>query len=502
MVVSYVNRFVSNLIARVRGQPLKRGDISITEYREAEKQVIRYEQFHIQNNDKFTLLKRSLKLFFDEDGILRVKGRLENSALEYNSKFPILLRDSHFLKLQILKSHFDVWHDRVKPTLSRLRNKFWIVRGRQIVKRIIGPCVTCKRHLEKGLLPPPSPPLPEFRIRANHCFETTGVDYAGPLLVKSIYGSSTTMNKAYICLFTCATSRAVHLELVPNLEADVFLRCLRRFFSRRGRPNLLIDDNAKTFKANAVKSFLFRNGIEHSPILPASPWWGGFYERLVRSIKTPLKKVVGTAKLNYEEMETCVVEIEGIINTRPLTYLYEDDVSEPLTPSHLLMGRNLSTTPEPTVEPTTTTNDYEVITNRFKYIQTVLRSSWKNFRHNYLTELREHHMYTRRPTSAESGLKLGDVVIIKDDDVRSRCAWRLGRVESFVVGADAQVRGAHLRTVSKTFRQTKMTRPLQKIIPLEVVPDESDSSQPVVHERPRRACAVDGEARRRALEHV
>ena len=418
MVLSYVQRFVSNMIARVRGGPSKRGEISISEYREAEKRVIRYEQFHIQNNDKFTLLKRSLKLFFDEDRILRVKGRLENSALEYNMKYPILLRDSHFLKLQIFKSHFDIWHDRVKPTLSRLRTKFWVVRGRQIVKRTIGTCVTCKRHLEKGLLPPPSPALPESRVCADYCFETTGVDYAGPLLVKSIYRSSTSMNKAYICLFTCATSRAVHLELAPNLEADAFLRCLRRFFNRRGKPSLLIDDNATTFKAKSVKSFLFQHGIEHSPILPASPWWGGFYERLVRSVKTPLKKVVGTAKLNYEEMETCLIEIEGIINTRPLTYLYEDDVSEPLTPSHLLMGRNLSTTPEPTSESATTTNDHEAMTNRFKYIQSVLRSSWKNFRHHYLTELREHHMYTRQKTNANAGLKLGDVVVIKDDDVR------------------------------------------------------------------------------------
>ena len=203
--------------------------------------------------------------------------------------------------------------------------------------------------------------------------------------------------------------------------------------------------------------------IPHSTCLPVV---GCFYERRVRSVKTPLKKVIGTAKLTYEEMETALIEIEGIINTRPLTYLYDDDVAEPLTPSHLLSGRNLFATPEPEslVESSTAT-----LSRRYKFLQTTLRSMWTKFRHHYLTELREHHMYTRRKTNSENVLKIGEVVIIKDDDVRSRCSWRLGRVESLVVGGDNQVRGANLRTISKEFRRTSMSRPLQKIIPLEVV---------------------------------
>ena len=102
-------------------------------------------------------------------------------------------------------------------------------------------------------------------------------------------------------------------------------------------------------------------------------------------------------------------------------------------------------------------------------------------------------MYTRKKTNVNPGLALNDVVIIKDDDVRARAKWRLGRVESFVTGSDGQIRGANLRTISKEFRQTKMSRPLQKIIPLEVV------ESPEVNPRPRRQCAVMGEERRRAL---
>ena len=476
MVKSYVLRFKHNLLARWRNQPMRTGKISLTEYREAEKSIIKKEQLKIQQGEKFSLLKKSLNLFYDEDGILRLKGRLENAPLEYDEKFPILLKDSHFLHLHVRKCHADVWHDRVKATLKKLREKFWVIRGRQVVSRVIKPCVTCKRHLENGLLPPPSPALPEFRVCADHCFQSVGVDYAGPLMVKSIYGSNPTMHRAYVCLFTCATSRAVHLELVPTLEADAFLRALRRFINRRGKPGLLIDDNATNFKANSVKSFLLQNGIEHSPILPATPWWGGFYERLVRSVKTPLKKVVGTAKLTYEEMETVLVEIEGVINARPLTYLYDDDVSEPLTPSHLLSGRNLHATPSDS--PPVVVSTAETMTNRLKYLQTTIECAWKKFQHHYLTELREHHMYTRPKTNSQNVLQRDDVVIIKDDDVRSRNSWRLGRVKSLVVGKDGNVRGAEVHTISKKFRHTKMTRPLQKIIPLEVLRESDEPSEP------------------------
>lgn len=101
--------------------------------------------------------------------------------------------------------------------------------------------------------------------------------------------------------------------------------------------------------------------------------------------------------------------------------------------------------------------------------------------------------YTRKKTNVNPGLVLNDIVIIKDDDVRARAKWRLGRVESFVIGSDGQIRGANLRTISKTYRQTKMSRHLQKIIPLEVV------ETPEVNPRPRRQCAVTGEERRRAM---
>ena len=111
--------------------------------------------------------------------------------------------------------------------------------------------------------------------------------------------------------------------------SNKFTTASKRFIARRGFPRLLICDNAKTFICNAVKSFLLR-------------WWGGFYDSLARSVKMPLKKILGKAKLTYEEMETVLIEVEGVINCHPLTYIYDDDILEPLIPSYLFAGRNVS----------------------------------------------------------------------------------------------------------------------------------------------------------------
>ena len=132
--------------------------------------------------------------------------------------------------------------------------------------------------------------------------------------MKEIYSSQgRELFKAHICLFTCATSRAIHLELVPNLEGPTFIRAMRRFIGRRGFPKLLVSDNAKTFTSKVLKSFLLKHKIEKDFILATAPWWGGFYERLVRSVKVPLRKTLGKARMTYEEMETALIEVECVV---------------------------------------------------------------------------------------------------------------------------------------------------------------------------------------------
>ena len=223
----------------------------------------------------------------------------------------------------------------------------------------------------------------------------------------------------------------MHIELVPDLETATFIRALKRFISRRGFPNILISDNAKTFRSSLLRAYLLQNKIEHKFILPASPWWGGFYERLVRSVKLPLKKILGKARISYEEMETVLIDVEGVVNSRPLTYLYNDDVVEPLTPSHLLTGRNISKNSR-TISKLNDTS--QGLTKRARYLQEILKSFWVKFKQCYLAELREHHSYQNklRKIDTDKSLHVEDVVIVKDDDFAPRGSWRMGRVDSLI----------------------------------------------------------------------
>ena len=139
------------------------------------------------------------------------------------------------------------------------------------------------------------------------------------------------MHKAYICLFTCAATRNVHIELVPDMSAPSLIRCLKRFIGRRGKFHMAVSDNFKSFVGKELQNFLTAEGISWTHIFPKSPWWGAFYERLIRIVKESLKKSLGNAKLTYEELETVLIEIESVINCRPLTYLFEDEAEEALS---------------------------------------------------------------------------------------------------------------------------------------------------------------------------
>ena len=172
-------------------------------------------------------------------------------------------------------------------------------------------------------------------------FLQVGVDFAGPLYVRNIYTSDTEMHECHIALFTCASTRAIHFELTPDLCASSFLRVLKRFVGRRGLPTQIISDNGKTFCDTGVQKFAATKNISWKFDVPTASWWGSFFEICVKLVKRPLRKVLGNAKLTYEQLETVLVEIEGVLNSRPLTYVYDEIDDLPLTPSCLVAGRRL-----------------------------------------------------------------------------------------------------------------------------------------------------------------
>ena len=221
--------------------------------------------------DKSNLKQFQIKLgvYLDTDNIYKCKGRLVNSSLPEYSKTPIFLpKESYFSNVIILKSHQNLKHNGIKDKINYVRSIYWIPKLKQLVRSIIRNCILCRRSESK---PYPNPP------------------------------------SAQLVLYTCATTRAVHLDLVPDTSASSFMKSLKRFISRRGIP-YLISDNATCFRNEEVK-------------------------RLVQCTKRILRKSLFRATVTYEELLTLIVEIEEILNSRTITYVYNDAFSEPLTPT-------------------------------------------------------------------------------------------------------------------------------------------------------------------------
>ena len=223
---------------------------------------------------------------------------------------------------------------------------------RQTVKSVVGKCLVCKRWKSKAFPTIAPPDLPSYRVNCVEPFAVTGVDYTGAVTIRSKVGTHS-MSKVYIVLFTCAVTRAIHIEIAEDLSCVTFLKVFRRFCGRRSFPTLMLSDNATYFTAAAkflhnimteedVVNYLGGSGCEWKFIPQRAPWFGAIWERCIGIVKAGVNKVLGRALVTYDELHTVLVELEATINDRPLTYPSgELQDPEALTPSHLLNGRRL-----------------------------------------------------------------------------------------------------------------------------------------------------------------
>lgn len=298
--------------------------------------------------------------------LLRVQGRIGHSLLDPDQRNPLILPpDSHFTKLVIDASHRRILHGRTQATLAAIRERYWIPRGRQLVRRHIHQCLPCVRW--RAASPQPMMgALPRARVVLSRPFLHTGVDFAGPIWLRTSKGRGQKAYKAFLAVFICFSSRAVHLEVVSDYSAYAFFAAFRRFVSRRGMCQIMYSDCGTNFVgADAQLKALFRaagresqriighladDGIRWSFNPPAAPHFGGLWEAAVKALKHHLRKVIGETKLTFEEMATFLVEIEACLNSRSLQALSDDpeDLGS-LIPGHFLIGGPLMAIPEPSL---------------------------------------------------------------------------------------------------------------------------------------------------------
>lgn len=405
---------------------------------------------------------RSLQPFIDNEGLMRVGGRLDNAPISYDQKHPIILpKDSHLAKLIIEQEHKRTLHAGPQLLLASLKMRFWPIGGRNAVRKVTRKCVKCFK-VKPTSTQPLMGNLPKLRLTPSRPFSTTGIDYCGPTYIKSSHLKNSKLIKAYIAVFVCFTTKAIHLELVSGLTTEAFLAALKRFVSRRGLCQEIYSDNGTNFvgaykEIQEVKRLLqsekhqtaiinatSQDQVNWHFIPPHSPHFGGLWEAGVKSIKHHLKRVVGNAKLTFEQMYTVLTMVEACLNSRPLTPLSNDpNDSNPLTPGHFLTGGALISLPEPDVT--------TIPTNRLTHwqrVQQLTQHFWVRWSKEYLSLTQQRSRWKSDPPQIQTG----QLVIVKDDNLPP-LKWTTARVVAVHPGNDGRIRVATIRTHSGNYKR-------------------------------------------------
>ncbi|CDW58140.1 hypothetical protein TTRE_0000644401 [Trichuris trichiura] len=443
-ITAWLFRFVKN--CRLPKEMQNNSLVSVKELLQAERQWFRRVQKGFSEDEincivKHKALRSSSKLlmfdpYLDEDRLLRVGGRLESASIQEAAKHQILLPHNHVVvDLLVRRFHERQLHAGVEHTLAILRQRVWILRARSCVKRNIRNCVVCKAQRTQKMSS-----LPVERVKATFAFENTGLDFAGPIYVRR----RRTCEKAYICLFTCMTTRAIHLELVPDMTAPRFVQALRRFFARRGRPAIIQSDNFKTFKsASRELQQLFNE--DNSERIDEPPHTLEIYNRE----STLYRWILGTVG-EISERSTTKDSRTSFAGRRRHVYstLRRRDYGQCQTFDLLSL-------------PECGTADRSVsghtLRQRWRYHQQLLAHFWRRWKEEYITTLSGRKKWNVERENP----RVNDVVLVAEDNV-PRHRWRLGIVVELLPGEDGLVRTVRVKTAAGV-----ISRPTRKLHLLE-----------------------------------
>ena len=377
--------------------------------------------------------------------------------LSANQQHPIVLPpEGHLARLVIIDAHCSMLHASADRTHFELRSTFWILRGTQTVGRVLRGCQECKRRKSKPMQPRMAP-LPPARVTAyKPVFHSTGIDYLGPLYV-TVKRST---EKRWVCLFTCLSTRAIHLELATDLSAPAFLNAFSIFESLRGRPSYVYSDNGTNLVAGerelreGLESLmqdprfvqeLIEKGVSWRFNPPAAPHFGGSWERLVRSTKEALRVILGERTVKEDILRAALAGAASFINGRPLTRLGVDATNRrPLTPNHFLLGRESRSTPPGVFEEAIGATDR----NRWVAAQQLIDMLWKRWLLEYLPNQIERQKWTR----LSRNVAVSDTVLIVDLQ-SPRGQWATGVVSKVFRGVDDVVRSVLVKVGGRELKR-------------------------------------------------
>lgn len=398
----------------------------------------------------------TLSPYLDETGLLRLGGRIDAATdVDLETKRPIILDGKHDItRLLVMFFHIKAAHGNQEMVVNNLKQKFWIIKIRPTVKRVVSKCMLCRIRKCKPQVPRMGD-LPHARV-AHHQqpFSFCGLDLFGPMEVTVGRGRQ----KRYGVLFTCLTIRAVHIELVPSLTSDSLIMALRRMAARRGWPCHLYSDNGTNLRASdkelkqseqalnidALKAAGANNAMQWHFIPPSSPHWGGAWERLIRSVKTSLRVIMKERAPREEVLLTLIAEVENMVNSRPLTHVSVDPESlESLTPNHFLLGSSSST---PIVG---TFDDSDMfLRKQWRKSQALADMFWRRWVKEVLPEL----LPRRKWNEEVKPLQVGDVVLVADPN-GPRSTWPKGVIQKICPGKDGRIRLVEVKTKTGVWKR-------------------------------------------------
>ena len=408
------------------------------------------------------------------DGVMRVRGRLQKAPISFEAKHPIILPHvSHLTEMIIRHHHETTGHSGLNFTLNSLYQKFWIVRANSAVRRVINNCIFCRfRNSKPGEQLMAELPVSRFQID-SHPFAYTGIDYFGPLMIRQRRSDV----KRYGCLFTCLSTRAVHLEVASDLTTDAFINAFRRFISRRGQVIHMYSDNGTNlvggerelreaicnWNQHQIDTFFQQKEIQWSFNPPSASHMGGAWERMIKSVRRILIALTKDQTLSDDQLQTFLLEAEAILNARPLTPVTLNEAGEtPLTPNHLLRVNATADLP-----PALTSREDCYARRRWRRVQYLADQFWKRWSREYLRSI----IIRQKWLSKKRNFQVGDVVLLIDNNL-PRAQWSIGRISSTLPDEHGVV-----RTVNVKSRGSQFLRPIHKLCLVLPVDDEVPRQQ-------------------------
>lgn len=412
--------------------------------------------------DDIVLLRRyrltKLNPFIDDSGLMRVGGRLKNANVPYDERHPVILPTKNpITDLIVVYTHERAFHSGPQNTIGQMHQRYWMLCERGRVRQLLAKCVTCVRarpQAQRQLMGN----LPAARVRPARAFLHTAIDYAGPIWTRTAKGRGHQAHKAWVAVFVCFSTKAVHIELVSELSTVAFLAAYRRFTARRGACSDVYCDNGTNFVGadrelraqlraamtdEVWRAELSSCGTRFHFSPPGAPHFNGLAEAAVKMAKSAMRKVVGESKLTFEEMVTFLAQVEAALNSRPICALPSDgDVECVLTPGHFLIGQPLTAVPEPNIV------DDRTPTNRWHMLQHMVQHFWRRWGREYLHQMQQRHKWAQPMTD----VKIGDVVIVHDNLLHNT-QWKTGRVIDVHPGTDGLVRVATVKTTGGTLKR-------------------------------------------------